>query len=168
MKKTQAKKPWEKDLDSLTPKQLRRYDASLEVLRMMRKGETFSKASKTAGVSPRTAKRFLGNTLQKRKNRLHAKKDDSLLRKLWIIENGREEWIQVRGIKKARTVAKYHSAIGQATSQGTTNSLEKFAKKKIKDNKGKTHSFEVDVDKIKEQLEKIEEPEEYTIYTRGD
>ncbi len=159
-----SKQVWKKNLDRLTPKQLAKYDDSLEVLRMMRHGTSFSKATKTVGISPPTVKKFLGTVLSKKNKRIRVRKNDSLLRKLRINENGKEIFIQVRGTKKAGLVGKYHSAVGRLIDKNETRILESFADKTIQDAFGKTHSFEIQTEKIIAILERQEEPEFFTIY----
>ena len=161
------KQVWKKNLDRLTPKQLAMYDDSLEVLRMMRHGTSFSKATKTVRISPPTVKKFLGKVLSKKNKRIRVRKNDSLLRKLRIYENGKEIFIQVRGTKKAGLVGKYHGAVGRLLDKNETNALESFADKTIRDAFGKTYSFEIQTDKIITILERHEEPEFFSIYKSG-
>lgn len=66
------KNKWEKNLDLLTPKQLARYDDSLEVLRLLRSSTSFYTSSKMVGISPTTAKKFLGSSITKKNNKIVA------------------------------------------------------------------------------------------------
>jgi len=150
--------------DKLTPKQLSKYDDSLEVLRIMRTGVSFSRATSSVGISRSTTKNFLGNSLFKRKHRIKPKKNDNLIRKLRINENGKEIFISVRGNKKSKVVAQYHSAIGQALEQNNPVKLQSFRKRRIRDIDGKFHSFETDIEKIQTINLQREEPEFFTIY----
>ena len=154
------------DLDNLTSKQLVRYQDSLEVLRMMRSGTSFSKASSTVGISPSTAKKNLGNVLSTKKGKVTAKKSDMLLRKMRIYENGKEVFIQVRGSRRAKKIAQYHSAIGQRLDRNNKTALKPFRGSFIKDSRGKIHRFETDIDKIVTIFEQREEPEFFTVYQR--
>lgn len=154
------------DLENLTPKQLTKYQDSLEVLRMMRTGTSFSKSTSTVGISPSTAKRHLGNALSTKKGKVTAKKSDMLLRKMRIYENGREVFIQVKGTRRAKKIAQYHSAIGQRLDRDNKKALKSFSGSFIKDSKGKIHRFETDVDKIVGIFERREEPEFFTVYQR--
>jgi len=151
-------------LSRLTSKQLSKYDDSLEVLRLMRAGTSFSKASKSVGISSSTAKKNLGNSLFKRKNRIKAKKSDTLLRKIRINENGKEVFIQIRGNKRAKVIAQYHSALGFALDQNNPTNLNSFRRRRIKDINGKFHSFETDISKIQLIILQREEPEFFNIY----
>ena len=156
------RKPWQKNLDLLTPKQLARYEDSLEVLRLMRNGSTFSMSTKTVGANPSTVKKILGRTLTKRNNRIKARKNDLLIRKLRIYENGKEVFIQVKGNKKAKLVAQYHSAVGREFEG--IKSLQSFENTRIVDIFRKSHTFETNIDSIQLIFEKREEPEFFTIY----
>ena len=161
------KQSWKVDLDLLTPKQLTRYDDSLEVLRLMRTGISFSKATDTVGSTPSTTKNHLGNSLFKRKNRIRPKKNDILLRKIRINEKGKEVFIQIRGNKRVKVIAQYQGAIGQAIDQNNFIKLKSFRKRRIKDIDGKFHSFETDISKIQLIILQREEPEFFTIYQRS-
>ncbi len=161
------KQVWKKNLDRLTPKQLAKYDDSLEVLRMMRSGTSFNKATKTVRISPPTVKKFLGNTLRKRKKRIKAKEHDLLIRKMKIYENGKQISIQIRGIQRAKLIGKYHSVVGQFTDKNDKTALKQFENQILKDIFWKTHRFETEPEKILEILLKQEEREFFEIYASG-
>ena len=161
------KQPWKVNLDLLTPKQQAKYNDSLEVLRLIRTGTTFSKATKLVGVTSSTSKKFLGKTLRKNKGRIVARKNDSLLRNIRIYENGKEVFIQIKGNKKAKLVAQYHSAVGRKLDRNDSIALQSFRLKKIRDSKGKLHFFETDIEKVQKIFAKREEPEFFTIYKPG-
>ena len=156
------------DLDKLSPKRLAKYEDSLEVLRLMRNNNiALSKASKMVQISPSTVKRNLGDVLQKRNKRVIAKRNDNLPRKMRIYENGKEVWIQIRGSRKAATVARYHGATGRLLSQGQTDAMKAFENKFLIDSKGKKHKFETSAKKLRDIAERREEAEFFTIYTGG-
>ena len=151
------------NLDKLSPKILSKYDDSLEVLRLMRKNNTsLTKASKIVQISPSTVKRNIGSVLQKKNKRFVAKRNDKLTRKMRIYENGKDVWIQVRGNKKAATVARYHGAVGRLLSQGETDAMKRFENKSIIDSKGKKHKFETSSKKLQDIAERREETEFFT------
>ena len=166
MARTNARKNNQKKIqpDSLKPKQLAKYDAALEILRLVRQGTSFSKAVKSVGISSSTAKNLLGSSLRKRGNRIVAKSNDSLIRILKIYENEKEYFISVKGNKAAKRIAQYHSAIGRVIDGKEPNALKAFEWDFIIDAKRKVHSFETDIKKVLEILEKREEPEFFTIY----
>ncbi|MBS3921968.1 MAG: hypothetical protein KGZ37_02310 [Nitrosarchaeum sp.] len=155
------------NLDSLTPKQLARYNDSLEVLRLMREGASFYKATKMTGTSPITTKKILGKTLRNSHGRLVARKNDSLFRKVRIYENGKEVFISIKGTKNVKLVAQYHSAVGRRLDKNEQLALMKFSEIKLRDSNGKIHFFETDIKKIQEILQKQEEPEFFSIYKQG-
>lgn len=157
-------KGWQRNLDSLTPTKLGKYYDSLEILRLVREGISFSKATKTVGIDPITAKKFLGKSLRKKKNRIVAKSNDSLIRELRIYENEKEYFIQVKGSNAAKRVAQYHSYIGKVIDGSEPNALKAFEWNFIVDAERKVHRFETNIKKILEILEKREEPEFFTIY----
>lgn len=152
------------NLDLLTPKQLARYNDSLEVLRLMRHGSSFYKATNSVGISSSTVKKNLGNAITKKKNRIVARKSDNLIRHLRLYENGKETFIQVKGTNKSKKIAQYHSAIGQRLDKDNPIPLKAFKDSIIKDSLGKYHTFETDIKAIQEILLKQENPEFQTIY----
>ncbi|MDE1862841.1 MAG: hypothetical protein KGI33_08010 [Thaumarchaeota archaeon] len=153
------------DLDKMTSKQIAYYEDSLDVLNRMRHGESLAQASKQVGISTRTVKGYVGSALIFHNHRWSAKKSDRLLRKIRIYENGKQTWITVRGIKQARIVGQYHSAVGRLADN--ESSLLPFKKIKIKDAKGKVHRLETDPVKVFSILEQQEDMEFYTIYGRN-
>ena len=156
------------NLDKLSPKKLAKYEDSLEVLRIMRQNKmSLTKASKTVQISPSTVKRNVGSALKKHGNRIIPKQNDNLTRKIRIYENGKEVWIQIRGNKKAATVARYHGATGRLLNQRETDAMKGFENQSIIDTKGKKHKFETSSKKLKAITERREEAEFFTIYTRG-
>lgn len=163
---TKIKQKWKKDLDLLTSKQSAKYNDSLEVLSLMRKGNSINNASKRVGISPTTAKKYMGSTIKLKNNRLVAKKSDSLLRKIRIYENGKEEFIQTKGRKNSSTIAQYLGAVGKRIDKNDVDALKQFENKTIIDHKGKHHKFETDIKKLIQIFEKREEPEFFTIYQR--
>lgn len=155
---------WQTDLSLLTPRQFAKYQDAIEVLRVMRSGASFSKATKMVSISPGTARKYLGNTLSKKNGKLVAKKTDNLLREVRVYENGKEELLQVRGLNNVRKVAQYHSAIGQRIDKNDKTALESFKGIVIKDHTGKYHRLETDIEKILGILQRKEEPPFFTIY----
>ena len=154
---------WKVDLDLLTPKQLAKYDDSLEALYHIRHGYSMKKASQATRTSARTIKKYVGSALRIKNHKTIARKSDSLLRKMSIYENGKEYFIQIRGTKKASLIGRYQSAIGRL-KENDTSLLLSFREIKIRDINGKIHRFDSDPDKILEILERIEEPEFFNIY----
>ncbi|TAK25116.1 MAG: hypothetical protein EPO37_01845 [Nitrosarchaeum sp.] len=147
---------------SLTPKQQAKYDDALEVLRLVRKGTSFSHATKMVGINSATVKKKIGNAITKKNNRIIAKKKDSLLRTLKIYENGKEVFITVKGTANAKKIARYHSALGRRIDRNDKNALSSFDT--ITDAKGHIHHFEINLDPILSVLQSKEEPPFFSIY----
>jgi hypothetical protein len=83
-----------------------------------------------------------------------------------IYEDGKEIWIQVKGLKKASLIGQYHSAVGRLVDSNEKNALHIFEKIKIKEYKGKYHKLETNPKKIYEIFDQREEPEYFTIYSK--
>ena len=92
--------------------------------------------------------------MQKKNKRIIAKKNDNLPRKIRIYENGNEVWIQVRGNRKAATIARYHGATGRLLSQVQTDAMKTFENQFIIDSKGKKHKFETNLEKLQNIVER--------------
>lgn len=150
-------KPWEVNLDSLTAKQEAKYYSAVEVLRKMRKGETLTKASRDVGVSPTTVKKYVGSALVKTKRRIVPYKEDSLLRRTNIYENGRLVSIQVRGNKKASRILAYRDSVERRIDNNKKNALAPFEGLTVTDFEGKKHRLETDIAKLRSILETHEE-----------
>lgn len=165
MRKTTRPK-WNIDLDKLTPKQLSRYEDSIEVLKLMRNGYSIKEATKEVGIVPRTVKHYIGTALKSKNNILVPKATDHLLRKMRIYEDGKETWIQVKGLSKASLIGQYHSAVGRLVDSNEKNVLPPFEKIKIKEYKGKYHKLETNPKKIFEIFDQREEQEYFTIYSK--
>lgn len=160
------KQPWKKNLDLLSNKQIARYEDSLEVLGLVRKGKSLNHASKQVGISPSTVKRHVGSALKLKNKKIVANKRDSLLRKIRIYENGKEEFIQTRGRKNASISGEHLSAVGQSIDNNDVSILKPFENKTRIDHKGKHHKLETNLDKLKQIIERREEPEFFRIYHR--
>lgn len=146
----------------LTSKQQAKYDDSLEVLRLVRTGTSFSHATKMVGINPITVKKKIGSALVKRNNRIIARKKDSLLRTLKIYENGKEVFVTVKGTANSKKIARYHSALGRRIDRNDKNALKSFGI--VIDAKGHRHYFETNLDSILSVLQSKEEPPFFSIY----
>lgn len=161
---TRIKQAWKKDLDLLTKKQTAKYDDSLEVVSIMRKGYSLNYASKQVGISSATVKKYVGSALRLKNNRLIAKKSDNLLRTIKIYENGKGNFIQIRGRKNSKIIAQYMGAVGRRIDKNDTTALKQFENKSIIDYKGKHHKFETDIKKLVAITERRENREFFGIY----
>ena len=158
---------WKRNLDLLPPRQTIAYENSLEVIRQMRRGKTITSATKNVGTTIPTVKKYAGSALQKKRNRITVKKNDNLLRKMRMYENGKEVWVQVKGNRQAKVIGKYHGSVEKRMEQGQEDALDSFKDIAVTDMKGKTHILETDITKLIEIREKVEEPEHFTIYSSG-
>lgn len=158
---------WKRNLDLLPSRQITAYENSLEVIRQMRRGKTITSATKNVGTTIPTVKKYAGTALQKKRNRITVKKNDNLLRKMRIYENGEEVWVQVKGNKHAKVIGRYHGSIEKRMEQKQTDALDSFKEVIVVDMKGKKHVLETDIKKLTEIREKIEEPEHFSIYKSG-
>lgn len=155
---------WKENLDALTPRQIAKYEDSLHVLDEIRDGKSIKTASRQYGISPSTVKKYLGSTLYLKHHRLVAKKSDRLLRKIRIYKYGGEISITIKGNRQATIIAQYHSAIGRLPNDRTA--LKKFKNIRIKDINGKIHNLETNTVKIFAILERREDAEFFSIYSR--
>jgi len=158
---------WKRNLDLLPPRQITAYENSLEVIRQMRRGVTITTATKNVGTTIPTVKKYAGSTLQKKSHKITVKKNDNLLRKMRMYENGKEVWVQVKGNRQAKVIGRYHGSVEKRMEQNQTDALDAFKDITVTDVKGKKHILETDIAKLTEIREKIEEPEHFIIYSSG-
>ncbi|WP_268541334.1 hypothetical protein [Candidatus Nitrosotenuis cloacae] len=130
----------------------------------MRDGKSIKTASKQYGISPSTVKKYVGSALYKKNRRLVAKKSDNLLRRVRSYKDGIEIYITVRGNRRATTIGQYHSAIGRLPHD--RSALLPFKKTRITDIYGKIHTLETNTVKIFAILERREDAEFFSIYSR--
>lgn len=166
MKKRKVRESWKRDLDLLTSRLLSKYDDALEVLRLLRRGVDFNKARKQVGITTSTVQKYLGPAIKIKRGKIIPKATDNLLRKMRIYENGKEVWIQVRGLRNASIIGQYHSAVGRLVDRNERNVLEIYKKITILDDKGKRHRLETNRKQIFEIFDRRQEQEYFEIYSR--
>ncbi len=166
MKRRKVREPWKRDLDLLTSRLISKYFDSLEVLGLLRRGVEFKKAIKQVGITASTAKKYIDTAIKIKGGQIVPKATDNLLRKMRIYENGKETWIQVRGLRNASVIGRYHSAVGRLIDRNEKNALEIFKKITITDDKGRRHRLETNRKKIFEIFDRKTEPEFFEIYSR--
>lgn len=150
---------------NLTSKQKSRRKLSLEVLRLMRRGASFSSATKESGFSPYLSKKNLGRYLRKKSGRYIPTLTDSIQRSMEFYDKKEGRiFIVVKNSKDASLIGEYFSSVRQAIRTGDDSYLKRFKRKSIIDANGKKHKFETDLDKIYDIEEGIEEPEFREIY----
>jgi hypothetical protein len=134
---------------SLTPSEKATRVRALETVRRVREGQSLTKASRSVGISPRTAHSHLGPYLFKRKRRWHARAEDRIERALVIYERGRITQVVVKDSKTASRVGQYLNDVKNVLVSGDKSLLKKYRNRVVKDSNGKKHCFEVRIDKIK-------------------
>jgi len=117
------------------------------VISKMRSEKTsLQKASREAGISPTTVKKWSGPTLQKRANgRYAAKTRDHLLRVLMIPTPDGPREVGARGSRQATVLGKYWNAVHRYLQTGDASGLEKFHGKHITDANGARVSLTTDL-----------------------
>ncbi len=149
----------------LTSKQKSQRKLSLEVLRLMRKGSSFSSATKETGISTYLSKKNLGGYVKRKYGRYYPAIKDSIQRSMEFYDRKEGRiFIVVKNSKDASTIGEYFSSVRQAIKNGDKSYLKKFKRKSITDAEGKKHYFETDLEKIYDIEEEIEEPEFREIY----
>jgi len=111
------------------------WDKVISVLSEMRKDEKLSlqRASKEAGLSPSTVKRWGGSALKKRPSgRWIPKRTDNLLRILRVPAPDGMREIGVRGLRQATVVSNYWAAVHRYLGTGDRSGLEEFRGKYLK------------------------------------
>lgn len=149
---------------SLTSQQKRDRNLSLEILRMMRKGDSFTQALEKRGLRKDFALKNLGNQLQKSNGKWIASKTDSLEAQMLIYSKDGMKTIVTRSSKDRSRIAKYFNDVQKALKKNDASILEKYKDVKIVDAEGKEHYFETDLDRLYDIEDAIEEPEFLEIY----
>lgn len=154
------RKPW----NHLNAKQKELRIRSLEVLSEARTTkQSLTKIAKQNGISPRTV-RHNTNAFKKVNKRWVAKRSDKIPRSMIINKNGKKISIEVNDSRHASTIGRYHNVVKEFLSTENKEKLLKFSKKKIRDSKGRVHSFEINSKKLISIEEKVEEPEFVDVY----
>ena len=148
---------------NLTSTQKSQRKLSLEVLRLMRKGNSFSSATKEIGLSPYLSKKNLGRYLKKGVGRYFSAKLDSIQRAMQIYENGKIKSIIVRNSKDASKIGEYFNEV-RKTLRGDSSGLKRFKKIVIKDSERKKHKLETKPEKIFDIEETKEDSEFFEVY----
>ncbi len=151
---------------NLTSRQKYQRKLSLEALRLMRKGNSFSSATKESGISPYLSKKHLGKFyLRKKYGRYFPTITDSIQRSMEFYDKKEGRiFIIVKNSKDASLIGEYFASVRQAIRTGDDSYLKKFKRKAITDAEGKKHYFETNLEKIYDIEEGIEEPEFREIY----
>lgn len=118
-------------------------DAKLQTaLRVLRKDKSFARAAKEAGLSTERLRTYATEKkiIEKHNGRWQLK--GSLPRRVMIFSNGREHTITVGDFKAASLVGRYMSHVGWFLTTNDKSHLKRFAKRSVKDIKGKSYLLE--------------------------
>ncbi|WP_462273298.1 hypothetical protein [Methanohalophilus sp.] len=154
-----------KDWNDLSAEEKADRNLSFDLLREMRNGKNLTEATSKVGVNKQFALKHLGTYLQKKGGKWEVTRTDSIQSEMMIYtEDKGVSSIVVTNAKDRSKIGKYLSAVGKALKSGDTSLLEKFKDMKIKDANGNESRFEIDLDKLYDIRETIEEPEFLEIY----
>ncbi|WP_319507633.1 hypothetical protein [uncultured Methanolobus sp.] len=148
----------------LSSQQKRDRVLSLEVLRMMRKGESLTQALEKRGLKKEFVLKNLGHQLQKSNGKWIASKTDSLEIEMTLYTKDGVRSIVTTYSKDRSRIGKYFNDVQKALKNPDKPILKKYKNLKIIDAEGKEHQFETDLDRLYELRETIEEPEFFQTY----
>ncbi len=137
---------------------------SLEVLRKMRKSESFTKSIKMVGISQKKAKNLLKDAIVKKNGRWKARKSDHLERSMQIYSDGQIKKVKINDFKIASQIGQYFATLRQFFTKKDIGKLLQFSNILFKDKEGLTHTFETDPKQLLKINESIEEPEFVGVY----
>jgi hypothetical protein len=152
----------ENNYSSLSPREKANYAKSLEVAKKMREGQSFTKATKEARITPKQALR--SGIFYQHGRFWRAPKNDNYVRHLMINENGREVIVSVRGDRIASMIGSYHNAVKALLNTGDMSGLRPFQYAPFTDIKGQWHQFETRPSALKIIADRREDEEFYDIY----
>jgi hypothetical protein len=154
----------QKPFDSLSPEERDVRKRALIALSDLRKGENLTLAAKEQGIKMQDALRHLGSAVFKINGKWVATKTDRIERGRWLYSNGKKVSVVVKSSSDASLISKYLNAVRIALSTGKKAALEQFKNVKIKGADGKEYPFEINLKKLHELADQVEEPEFLQIY----
>ena len=157
------KRPWRK----LSPRQKLLREKSLAVLTELRNSKTKT-LPQAANDNDITVKNVIKHTngFKKVNGKLAVKRWDRIQRVMRINSKSKEKSVTIIDSRTASVVGRYHNAVKHFLNTGDKTKLSKFKNKKVKDGKGKSHTFETNPDEIIKINQRIEEHEFFEIYNR--
>lgn len=153
-----------KPFDSLSFEEKDLRKRSLLALSDLRKGKSLTLAAKEQGIKMKDALKHLGSAVFKKNGKWVAAKTDRIERGRWLYSNGKKVSIVVKSSRDASLISKYLNAVRIALRTGNEKALEEFKNVKIKAADGKEYPLEIDLEKLYELNEEIEEFEFLQIY----
>ncbi len=137
---------------------------SLEVLRLMRKGENLSTSLEQVGVKKSTVLRHLGTVISNKHGKWRVTSFDTIERRMHIYEDGSIKSIVITNSRDASLVGEYFTAVKETVSSNNDSKLKKFENITIIDADGKEHQLETNLEKLYEIEEQKEETEFFEVY----
>jgi hypothetical protein len=159
-------RPWE----SLSNLEIAARIRSLDTLRQVKKGVSFSSASRHAGVDPRTAKSHLKGYLVKRRGRWHAKNVYNTIEiAVNVYTGGKIRAITINSSSTASLLGHHMSDIKFVLSGRMPYDLflQRYKNAVITDKYGRKFKLEANLEKLKEiELRKESSPtgDDYYVY----
>jgi len=162
----------QRPLSLLTPHQWTTRGKALHVLaRSRRFGESLTKTSREANISPETVRRYLGEAaFQKRGARWMATPLDLLARRMNLFENGKVVTVSIRDSRTASLIGKYDRDVKTFLEDPARDPsiLKKWEGVTFRDAAGNPHSFETDPARLREAAERAEtELGGFEVYPEG-
>lgn len=108
----------------LTSRERAAYSRTLEALGEMRRGRSLTAASRNAGTTPGTVRKYAGATI-KRPGARYALGRDRLYRPVTVLTNTGKETLSL-GRRDSTTVSRHWNAVGRYLKQGDSSELERF------------------------------------------
>ncbi|MCD4821167.1 MAG: hypothetical protein K8R11_03670 [Methanococcoides sp.] len=149
----------------LKAQQKRDRKLSLEVLRTMRKGISFSKAIEKTGANKKNIISNLGKYLYKSKGKWRVTASDRIESEMMFYDRDKGLISIVATRSKDRSlIAEYFNAVNQALRSNDTKFLKKFENATVIDAEGNEHYFVTDLERLYEIQDAQEEPEFFELY----
>lgn len=146
-------------------------DAKLQQgLRAIRKGETLSEASRSAGLSPERLRKYLTDHKVARKHNGRWRLIKKRLRWEWaIFTEGTMVFILVSDREISSLIGSYLNAVRTFLDTNDAGVLKRFRGLKVKDIKGRRYQLETDPNTLyRLDMAERETPEEYYKFALGD
>ncbi len=153
-----------KEWKSLTAIEITERLRSLEVLRLMRKGESLFIALEKVGVNKSMILRHLGTAIFNKSGKWKITSFDTIERQMHIYEGGVIKSITVTNSRDASLIGEYFAAVKKTISTNNVSNLKKFQNITIIDADGKKHQLETDLLKLYEIEDQKEDTEFFEVY----
>jgi len=110
-----------------------RYDRALQVVNLVRHGESLSRASREVGISSDTVRRYAGSAFTRdERGRWQTKPSDRLYRRMrWIDEHGMTT-VEPANSKEASKLSAYWKAVDYYLTTGDDRPLHRFRRMRLR------------------------------------